>query len=71
MSNGHIFIILTYRQNLSRMKKHNVLLGLIPIVMAALGGAMMVFSAYDDSPGGQLLGVLLIAFGAYLAVTST
>ena len=53
------------------MKKHNVLLGLIPIVMAALGGAMMVFSAYDDSPGGQLLGVLLIAFGAYLAVTST
>ncbi len=36
--------------------------------MAALGGAMMVFSAYDDSPGGQLLGVLFIAFGAFLSV---
>lgn len=53
------------------MKKHNILSGLLPIVMAALGGAMMVFSVYDDSPGGQLLGVLFIAFGAFLSVKAT
>lgn len=28
--------------------------------MAALGGAAMVFSGYDDSPGGQLIGLLLV-----------
>lgn len=69
--NGHIFIILTYSRMLSSMKKHNILSGLFPIVMSALGGAMMVFSAYDDSPGGQLLGVLFIAFGAFLSVKAT
>ena len=53
------------------MKKHNILSGLFPIIMAALGGAMMVFSAYDDSPGGQVLGVLFIAFSAFLSVKAT
>ena len=53
------------------MKKHNALLGVSFIVIAALGGAMMVFSAYDDSPGGQLLGVLLIAVAAFLSVKAT
>ena len=53
------------------MKKHNILSGLFPIVMAFLGGAMMVFSAYDDSPGGQVLGVLFIAFSAFLSVKAT
>ncbi|MEJ2215736.1 MAG: hypothetical protein P8099_03880 [Gemmatimonadota bacterium] len=28
--------------------------------MAALGGAAMVFSEFDDSPGGELIGLLLI-----------
>jgi hypothetical protein len=56
---------------LSSMKKHNILSGLLPIVMAALGGAMMVFSAYDDIPGGQLLGLLFIAFGVFLSVKAT
>lgn len=30
-------------------------------VLAALGGAAIVYSAYDDAPGGVLLGLLLIA----------
>jgi hypothetical protein len=38
-----------------------------PIVIAALGGAFAVYGSYDDSPGGTLLGLLLvlvsIAFG--------
>ena len=29
-------------------------------IPAALGGALVVFSGYDDAPGGQLLGLLLI-----------
>ena len=28
--------------------------------LAALGGALMVFSAFDDAPGGVLLGLLLV-----------
>jgi hypothetical protein len=30
------------------------------VAMAAVGGAAVVFSEYDDSPGGQLIGFLLI-----------
>jgi hypothetical protein len=30
------------------------------VAMAALGGAAMVFSEFDDSPGGELIGLLLI-----------
>lgn len=44
------------------------LVRLLPVVIAALGGAMMVFSGYDDSPGGSLLGFLMILFSAYLAM---
>ena len=29
-------------------------------VLAALGGAMVVFSEYDDAPGGILIGFVLI-----------
>ena len=28
--------------------------------LAALGGAMAVYSGYDDAPGGVLLGILLV-----------
>jgi uncharacterized membrane protein len=28
--------------------------------MAALGGALAVYSGYDDAPGGVLMGLLLI-----------
>jgi hypothetical protein len=45
-----------------------ILAAIAPIVIAALGGAFAVFGAYDDSPGGTLLGVALVvvamAFGA-------
>jgi len=33
---------------------------IIPVIFAALVGAMMVFSSYDDAPGGSLLGLLMI-----------
>ena len=29
-------------------------------IPAALGGALVVFSGFDDAPGGQLLGLLII-----------
>ena len=38
------------------------------IGIAAIGGALAVYAGYDDSPGGTLLGILLVlgalAFGA-------
>jgi len=40
-----------------------VLAAITPIGIAALGGAFAVFGSYDDSPGGTLLGLLLV-FGA-------
>jgi hypothetical protein len=46
----------------------SVLDAIIPIGIAAIGGAFAVFGGYDDSPGGTLLGILLVlgamAFGA-------
>ena len=42
------------------------------IGIAALGGALAVFGGYDDSPGGTLLGLVLVfsalAFGAKTAL---
>ena len=38
------------------------------VAMAALGGAGVVFSEYDDSPGGELIGLLLIIGAAVLGV---
>ena len=39
--------------------------------LAAVGGGIAVFGAYDDSPGGTLLGILLVlgtlAFGVRTA----
>ena len=46
----------------------SVLAAITPIGIAALGGALAVFAGYDDSPGGTLLGFVLLvgamAFGA-------
>ena len=46
----------------------SVLAAITPIGIAALGGALAVFGGYDDSPGGTLLGFVLVmgamAFGA-------
>ena len=41
---------------------------LIPIIISALGGALVVYSSYDDSPGGTLTGLVLIAVSAYLII---
>ena len=45
----------------------SILISIIPIGIAAIGGAFAVYGAYDDSPGGTLLGLLLVlgamAFG--------
>lgn len=44
---------------------------LIIAIPAALGGALIVFSEFDDAPGGMLIGLLLIvgavAFGGRAA----
>ena len=47
----------------------NILLAVLPVITAALGGAMMVFSSYDDSPGGSLLGLAMILLSIYWVVT--
>lgn len=42
--------------------------------LAAVGGGFAVFGGYDDSPGGQLLGLLIVlgamAFSARAAARS-
>jgi hypothetical protein len=46
----------------------SVLAAVAPIGIAAIGGAFAVYGGYDDSPGGTLLGLLLVlgamGFGA-------
>ena len=32
-------------------------------LVIALGGAMFVYGGYDDSPGGQLLGLVAVVLG--------
>lgn len=36
------------------------LAAIVPIGLAGLGGAFAVFGSYVDSPGGTLLGVLVV-----------
>ena len=45
-----------------------ILRAILPIVISALGGAMMVYSSYDDSPGGSGIGLLMIVFSIYIAI---
>jgi len=48
-----------------------MLVVVVAIGIAALGGGFAVFGGYDDSPGATLLGVLIVlgamAFGAKAA----
>jgi hypothetical protein len=44
------------------------LIAVVPVIISALGGAMMVYSSYDDSPGGTLLGFGLIMTSIYLVI---
>ena len=41
-------------------KKIRIVLSILAILF---GGFMVVYGGYDDSPGGQLLGVVLIVIG--------
>ncbi len=38
----------------------SILAAIAPIGVAALGGGFAVYGAYDDSPGGTLLGILVV-----------
>ena len=53
-------------KNYNRVK--GIIILVIPVIVSALGGAMMVFSGYDDSPGGSLLGLVLILISIYLTI---
>ena len=41
---------------------------LVPVLAAALGGAAVVYGEADDSPGLQLIGVVLVAVAVALGV---
>ncbi|MBT8393986.1 MAG: hypothetical protein KJN66_03955 [Bacteroidia bacterium] len=45
-----------------------IIISIIPVIISAMGGAMMVYSSYDDSPGGSLLGLILVLVSIYLVI---
>ena len=44
-------------------KKYRIWRVIFPVLAIALGAFLIVYGGYDDSPGGQLLGVLIIIGG--------
>jgi hypothetical protein len=36
-------------------------------VFSSVGGALIVYSSYDDAPGGVLIGLIMILFSLSLA----
>lgn len=44
----------------------DILIAIVPVLISAMGGAMMVYSSYDDSPGGSLFGLILVFLSFYL-----
>ena len=44
------------------------LVAIVVLLMVALGVAGIVYGEADDSPGGQLIGVLLVVGGVVLGV---
>ena len=53
--------------NASKTKRRNNITGLGAVAIAALGGAAFVLGGADDSPGLQLIGVLLILSAGWLS----
>ena len=54
--------------NNTRKKVSDLIMAAAPVLLSAVGGAFMVFSSYDDSPGGSLLGFVLILLSLYLVL---
>jgi hypothetical protein len=54
------------------MKKYKrtreIIVAIVPVIISAIGGAMMVYSSYDDSPGGSLLGLILVMISVYIVI---
>lgn len=53
--------------NASKTKRRNNITGLGAVAIAALGGAAFVLGGADDSPGLQLIGVLLVLSAGWLS----
>ncbi|MFH1790088.1 MAG: hypothetical protein ABH832_03415 [bacterium] len=51
-------------------KKSKLWRVLFPIIAIVLGVFMIVYGGYDDSPGGQLLGVLIVVGGIVVLVNN-
>lgn len=49
----------------------SVIAAITPVALAALGGGLAVFAGYDDSPGGTLIGFLLVLGAMVFAARST
>jgi len=43
---------------------------LFPFLAILFGGFLIVYGGYDDSPGGQLLGLVLVIVGVVVAIKS-
>ena len=54
--------------NISITRIMRIIFSIIPVIISAMGGALMVFASYDDSPGGTLLGFVLIIIALYLVI---
>jgi hypothetical protein len=46
----------------------NIIKILFLVAMMSFGAFMIVYGGYDDSPGGQLLGLLLLVGGAFAII---
>ncbi|MGB7236842.1 MAG: hypothetical protein WBD41_12770 [Rhodococcus sp. (in: high G+C Gram-positive bacteria)] len=51
-----------------KAKRINIIATLAAIAIAALGGAAFVLGGADDSPGLQMIGVVLVVSAGWLAI---
>jgi len=45
-----------------------IFITIVPVILSAMGGAMIIYSSYDDSPGGSLLGLGMVLISLYLVI---